>query len=105
MLHIYSTRIYLRNFVFNLILLYVLFNQINKSYFFTACMTCSGVQRLLAARGQRGSWIPSKIFSIRPAKFLTPFFYQLSNFRTIRSLDAPPVLHHVPVTTFFSSSF
>src|SRR6218665_2315506 len=33
--------------------------------------------------------MPSKIFSIRPAKLLTIFFYQLSNFRTIRSLDAP----------------
>src|SRR6218665_2497384 len=39
--------------------------------------------------GQRGSWMPSKIFSIRPAKFLTTFFYQLSNFRTIRTLGAP----------------
>src|SRR6218665_1193837 len=27
-------------------------------------------------------------------------FYQLSNFRTIRSLEAPPVLHHDSVTTF-----
>jgi len=33
--------------------------------------------------------MPSKVFSIRPAKFLTTFFYQLSNFMTIRSLDAP----------------
>src|SRR6218665_3709089 len=47
------------------------------------------MQRLLDARGQQGSWMPSKIFYIRPAKFLTTFFYQLSNFRTIRSLDAP----------------
>src|SRR6218665_1211587 len=49
----------------------------------------SGVQRLLDARGQRGSWMPSKIFSIHHAKFQTTFFYQLSNFKTIRSLDAP----------------
>src|SRR6218665_2337130 len=47
------------------------------------------MQRLLDARGQQGSWMPSKIFYIRPAKFLTTFFYQLLNFRTIRSLDAP----------------
>src|SRR6218665_1831541 len=31
----------------------------------------------------------SKILYIGPAKFLTTFFYRLSNFRTIRSLDAP----------------
>ena len=49
----------------------------------------SGVQRLLDARGQRGSWMPSKIFSIHPAKFQMTIFYQLSNFSTIRSLDAP----------------
>src|SRR6218665_3951705 len=61
----------------------------------------SGVQRLLDARGQRGSWMASKIFSIRSAKFLTTFFYQLSNFRTIHSLDAPSRA----VTTFFSSLF
>src|SRR6218665_1296271 len=41
---------------------------------------------------------PRKYFSANP-------FYRLSNFRTIRSLDAPPVLHHAPVTTFFSSFF
>src|SRR6218665_1111778 len=29
--------------------------------------------------------------------------HQLSNFTIIRSLDAPPVLHHAPVTTFFIS--
>src|SRR6218665_47736 len=29
------------------------------------------------------------------------FSNQLSNFTRIRSLDAPPVLHHAPVTTFF----
>src|SRR6218665_1031238 len=34
----------------------------------------SGVQRLLDARGQRGSWMPSKIFCIPLAKFLTTFF-------------------------------
>src|SRR6218665_584215 len=34
----------------------------------------SGVQRLLDARGQQVSWMPSKIFSIlRPAKFLKTF--------------------------------
>jgi len=74
----------------------------------------SGVQRPLNARGQRGSWMPSKIFSIHLGKFLTTFFYsstkifpirllislnylskfftfshQLSNFTKIRSLDGP----------------
>src|SRR6218665_2336248 len=34
----------------------------------------SGVQRLLDARGQRGSWMPSKIFCIPLAKFLTTLF-------------------------------
>ena len=65
----------------------------------------------------------SKIFSIRLAKFLTTVFSRLpkcynsssffshlpkfvtflrkfSNFTKIRSLDAPTVLHHAPVTTF-----
>src|SRR6218665_3673706 len=72
----------------------------------------SGVQRLLDSRGQRGSWMPSKIFCIPLAKFLTTFFlvvhlnfspfsHQLSNLTRIRSLDAPPpVLHHAPVMTF-----
>src|SRR6218665_991674 len=68
-----------------------------------ACMTCcgalSGVQRLLDNRGQRGSWMPSKIFCIPFAKFLTIFLvvhlnfslfsHHLSNFTRIRSLDAP----------------
>src|SRR6218665_4182021 len=48
----------------------------------------SGVQRLLDARGQRGSWMPSKIFSIRPDKFLTTFL-SVVKFITIRSLDDP----------------
>ena len=76
--------------------------------------TSSSVQRLLDARGQRGSRMPSKIFYIPLAKFLTTFFlvvhlnfslfsHQLSNFTRIRSLDALPVLHHAPVTTFFTS--
>src|SRR6218665_949757 len=97
------------------------------------CVFLSGVQGLLDARGQRGSWMQLKIFSFRPGKFLTTFFksrllnffpirlkkflttffshlskfftfsHQLSNFTKIRSLDAPPVLHHAPVATFFSS--
>ena len=91
-------------------------------------MSTSGMQRLLDARGQRGSWMPSKIFFIRlfipqnfwrpflvvhlnfsnssPKIVLTTFFtfsHQLSNFTKIRSLDAPLVLHHALVTTFFSS--
>src|SRR6218665_2989123 len=41
----------------------------------------SGVQRLLDARGQRGSWMPSKIFSIRAAKFLTNFFLSVVKFQ------------------------
>ena len=60
----------------------------------------SGVQRLLDARGRRGSWMPSKIFSIRPAKFLTTFFLVICtkfldylqhflHFTKIPSLDAP----------------
>src|SRR6218665_2564221 len=40
------------------------------------------------------------LFSRSP-NFFT-FLYQLSNFTRIRSLDAPPVLHHAPVTTFFN---
>ena len=75
----------------------------------------SGVQRLLDARGQRGSWMPSKIVSIRLAKFLTIFYYlvtyqNLSLFRISCQISRkfapwmpPPVLHHVPVTKFFSS--
>src|SRR6218665_3652269 len=43
----------------------------------------------------------SKIFSIRPAKFLTTFFYQLSNFRTIRSLDAPSLAASCPGNDIF----
>src|SRR6218665_1253802 len=47
------------------------------------CDGGSGVQRLLYARGQRGSWMPSKIFSIRLATFLTNFFsHLLSKFVT-----------------------
>src|SRR6218665_2243300 len=38
------------------------------------CTIGSGVQRLLDARGHRGSWMPSKIISIHPAKFRTTFF-------------------------------
>jgi len=48
----------------------------------TNCGARSGVQRQLDARGQRGSWMPSKIFSIRHAKFLTTFFshfFQMSH--------------------------
>src|SRR6218665_2428302 len=96
---------------------------LDKSH--TACVTDktsqkmsfwnSGVQRLLDARGQRGSWMPSKIVSIRLAKFLTIFFYlvtyqNLSLFRISCQISRkfapwmpPPVLHHVPVTKFFSS--
>src|SRR6218665_1584949 len=61
----------------------------------------SGVQRLLDARSQRGSWMPSKIFSIHPAKFQTTFFYQLSNFRTIRSLDTPSRAASCPGNNIF----
>src|SRR6218665_880188 len=50
-------------------------------------------------RGQRGSWMTSKIFCIPLAKFddllvvhqnFSLFSYQLSNFTTIRPLNAPP---------------
>src|SRR6218665_2451079 len=74
----------------------------------------SGVQRLLDARGQRGSWMPSKIFCIPFAKFLTTFFSRSPKFLTFfasvikfqeNSLLGcpPPVLHHAPVMTFFTS--
>src|SRR6218665_1142951 len=65
----------------------------------------SGVQRLLDARGQRGSWMPSKIFSIRLAKFLTTFFISCQISGQFAPWMPPPVLHHAPVTTFFSSFF
>src|SRR6218665_3531542 len=75
----------------------------------------SGVQRLLDARGQRGSWMPSKIFSIPLAKFLTTFFsrsptfftfsHQLSNFTRIRSLDAPPSVASCPSNDIFNFFF
>src|SRR6218665_3654114 len=71
----------------------------------------SGVERLLDARGQRGSWMPSKIFCIPFAKFLTTFFNRSPKFFTLFAsvvkfhenslLGCPPVLHHAPVTTFF----
>src|SRR6218665_2411291 len=70
----------------------------------------SGVQRLLDTRGQRGSWMPSKIFRIPLAKFLTTLFsrspkfftfsHQLSNFTRIRSLDAPPSAASCPGNIF-----
>src|SRR6218665_2712592 len=95
---------------------------LDKSH--TACVTDktsqkmsfwnSGVQRLLDTRGQRGSWMPSKIVSIRLAKFLTIFFYlyshlskfvtfsyQLSNFTKIRSLDAPSSAASCPSNEIF----
>src|SRR6218665_3874794 len=88
----------------------------------------NGVQRLLDARGQRGSWMPSKIFSIRLGKFLTTlftrspkffqfvsylfllliqmfhFFASVVKFHENSLLGCPPVLHHAQVMTFFSSS-
>src|SRR6218665_2454544 len=65
----------------------------------------SGVPRLLDYRGQRGSWMPSKIFSIHPAKFQTTFL-SVAKFQD-NSLPGcpPPVLHHAPVMIFFSSFF
>src|SRR6218665_1660641 len=42
----------------------------------------SGVQRLLDARGQRSSWMPSKIFCIPFVKFLTTFFSRSPKFFT-----------------------
>src|SRR6218665_1578263 len=77
----------------------------------------SGVQRLLDARGQRGPWMPSKIFRIPLAKFLTTFFSRSPKFFTffasvvkfhensLLAMDAPQVLHHAPVTTFFDFFF
>ena|SRR6218665_3910567 len=72
----------------------------------------SGVQRLLDARDQRGSWIPSKIFCIRLLKFLTTFLlviyskfltfsHQLSNFTIIRFLAAPPSAASCPGNDIF----
>src|SRR6218665_2342682 len=57
----------------------------------------SGVQRLLVARGQRASWmpsnffkeVPSKILSIRLAKFLTTSFSHLPKFFTLSRKFAP----------------
>src|SRR6218665_209920 len=37
---------------------------------------------------------------VHPNFFIFRIF---SNFTKMRSLDAPPMLHHVPLTTFFSS--
>src|SRR6218665_3740127 len=56
--------------------------------------------------------MPSKIFCILSRKISDDLFlvvqinfslfsHQLSNFTRIRSLDAPPVLHHAPETTCF----
>src|SRR6218665_105626 len=71
----------------------------------------SGVQRLLDARGQSGSWMLSKILCIPLVKFLTTFFSRspkfftffasVINFHENSFLGCPPVLHHAPVTTFF----
>src|SRR6218665_1824034 len=63
------------------------------------------MQRLLDARGQRGSWMPLKIFSIRPAKFMTTFFISCQISGQFTPWMPPPMLHHAPVTTFFSSFF
>src|SRR6218665_3267793 len=63
------------------------------------------MQRLLDARGQRGSWMPSKIFSIRPAKFLTTFFISCQISGQFAPWMPPPMLHHASVTTIFSSFF
>src|SRR6218665_3082435 len=87
--------------------------------------TVSGVQRLLDARGQRGSWMPSNIFyflvvhqkfSYSSHKISDDLFSHLPKFLSIFSLFRirfqisrkfapwmPPVPHHTPVTTFFSS--
>src|SRR6218665_173937 len=86
-------------------------NHSNNRSFQTAS---SGVQRLLDARGQRGSWMPSKIFFIPLAKFLTTlfsrspklfhFFASVVKFHENSLLGGPPpVLHHAPVTKFFTS--
>src|SRR6218665_3975889 len=51
----------------------------------------SGVHRLLDARGQRGYWMPSKIFfysSIHPATFLTTFLGPFTKFFLIRLLKS-----------------
>src|SRR6218665_2968759 len=57
--------------------------------------------------------MPSKIFCIPLAKFLTTFFSRSPKFFTLFAsvvkfhenslLGCPPVLHHAPVTTFFTS--
>src|SRR6218665_1052106 len=74
----------------------------------------SGVQRLLDARGQRGSWMPSKIFCIHDDPFLVvhlneaksfTFFASVVKFHENSLLGFPPVLHHAPVTTFFNFIF
>src|SRR6218665_3827142 len=83
------------------------------NYFFKVSIVPIGVQRLSDARGQRGSWVPSKIFCISLAKFLTTFFSRSPKFFTFfvsvvkfnenSLLGCPPVLHCAPVTTFFAS--
>ena len=45
--------------------------------------------------------MPSKIFSIRPAKFLTTFLSVVK----FQDNSLPSVLPHAPVTTFVSSFF
>src|SRR6218665_1760255 len=49
--------------------------------------------------------MPSKIFSIRRAKFLTTFFISCQISGQFASWIPPPVRHHASVTTFFSSFF
>src|SRR6218665_227879 len=91
----------------------------NVLYAWISCGSCkqpwalgaSGVQRLLDARGQRGSWMPSKIFCIPLAKFLTTFFSRSPKFFTFFAsvvkfhenspLGCPPVLHHAPGNDIF----
>ena len=75
----------------------------------------SGMQRLLDARGQRGSWIPSKIFVFLSQNFWRPFYSRSPKFFTFFAsvvkfhenslLGCPPMLHHAPVTTFFLLPF
>src|SRR6218665_3644221 len=78
-------------------------------------VSSSGVQRLLDARGQRGSWMPSNIFYSSPKisydlfsllPNFSHFFASVLKFKKVAPLMPSPtvlLLHHAPVTTFVSS--
>ena len=81
-----------------------LYRRVDRFYtlFYVAHLgRSSDMQRLLDARGQRGSWKTSKIFSIRPAKFLMTFFSGSPN----SLLECPLSAASCPGNDIFSSFF